>query len=287
MLASAVEDIAKLKYTSGILASVKLDGIRALIINGSLVSRTFKQIPNKYIRQKLSIPELEGLDGELVVGSTFQESSSGVMSMDGKPDFTYFVFDHVQGSLSEPFEQRLKRAKLLCEKFSHLNLKFVEHKLVKNQEELSEYEEKVVSEGYEGVMIRLANSPYKCGRSSLKEGYLGKIKRHVSEEYLVVGFLEQMHNANEAEEDAFGRTKRSSVQANMIPKDTLGALIVKSKEGLEFQCGTGFDNAIRKEIWDNRKDYLGKLVKIKSFLVGVKDAPRFPVFEGFRHQEDM
>ena len=42
-----------------------------------------------------------------------------------------------------------------------------------------------------------------------------------------------------------------------------------------------------KEIWNNREDYLGKLVKYKFMTTGIKDLPRHPVFVGFRSEDDM
>ncbi|HQG29101.1 MAG TPA: ATP-dependent DNA ligase, partial [Candidatus Ozemobacteraceae bacterium] len=98
---------------------------------------------------------------------------------------------------------------------------------------------------------------------------------------------ERMHNANEATVNALGHTERSSHKENKSGRGDLGALILTTEDGLEFNCGTGFDNATRREIWDNRDQYMGQFAKIKSFLIGVKDKPRFPVFLGFRDASDM
>jgi DNA ligase-1 len=73
----------------------------------------------------------------------------------------------------------------------------------------------------------------------------------------------------------------------MVPLDTLGALILESADGTIFKCGTGFDDAKRKEMWENKDKYLNKMAKIKSQEAGKKDKPRFPVFIGIRHPDDM
>jgi DNA ligase-1 len=57
--------------------------------------------------------------------------------------------------------------------------------------------------------------------------------------------------------------------------------------GVDFHIGTGFNDAQRKEIWESRGGWLGKIVKYKSFKVGVKEKPRHPVFLGVRMKEDM
>ena len=44
---------------------------------------------------------------------------------------------------------------------------------------------------------------------------------------------------------------------------------------------------MRMEIWSNQEKYLNQIIKYKYFSVGVKDKPRHPVFQGFRHLDDM
>src|SRR5690606_2631966 len=108
MLASNATEIQFPVY-----ASPKIDGVRALIFEGNLVSRRLKKIPNKFIQNYFkSLPNLvlEGLDGELVVGepnhpNVMQNTTSGVMSREGEPDFTYYVFDYWH-AWNEPFSRR-------------------------------------------------------------------------------------------------------------------------------------------------------------------------------------
>ena len=63
--------IAALKYP--VLASPKLDGIRATVQGGRLLSRSLKPIPNLALQKLWGKKELEGLDGEIIVGSPFGE----------------------------------------------------------------------------------------------------------------------------------------------------------------------------------------------------------------------
>ena len=88
---------------------------------------------------------------------------------------------------------------------------------MRSLEDLAAYEERCVSEGFEGVMIRTPDSPYKCGRSTEREGWLLKIKRFEDAEAVVLDTYEGLSNLNPAEKrDAFGRTKRSSCMENKI-----------------------------------------------------------------------
>lgn len=143
--------------------------------------------------------------------------------------------------------------------------------------------------GYEGVMLRKLRGPdsqYKFGRATAKSNTLLKLKRFTDAEYRVVDMVERLHNGNEAVTNAIGRTERSSHKENMVPMGTLGALVLDHPCGT-FTCGTGFTDAERKHIWDNRELFIGRLAKVKSFAIGVKDMPRFPVWLGFRDEKDM
>lgn len=288
MLAVSAEDLEKIVFP--VLCSPKLDGIRALKVNGQLLSRSFKPIPNKFIRTIVEHTLPDGVDGELLVGSTFHESSSGVMSQDGQPDFQYAIFDFVSDSLSKPFSKRLADLEHMLQSRSLVGKHFsiVRHALVSSVDELLKLEQQAVDQGYEGLMIRSMNGPYKCGRSTMKEGYLLKIKRFEDSEALVLDYEEQMHNTNEAKKDAFGKTERSTAKDGMVPKGVLGTLIVRdTKSGVEFKIGTGFDDDQRVKLWKERSSLPGRLVKYKFQPSGIKEAPRFPTIIGFRDERDL
>ena len=72
----------------------------------------------------------------------------------------------------------------------------------------------------------------------------------------------------------------------LVPTNTLGSLVLKYGDDT-FNCGTGFSDALRYEIWSNQDKYLGKLASIRYMSVGAKDKPRVPSFIGFRHTEDI
>ena len=231
----------------------------------------------------------EGADGEICLRDdmSFSAVSSAVMRKDGTPSFVYYMFDLYS---EKGYLDRMEQVRTLPEMVGGPNARVTRllPLAINNARELLAYESTCLSQGYEGIMVRTANSPYKWGRSTRKEGYLLKIKRFTDGEAVILSFEERMHNTNEATKDAFGRTERSSHKANMVPMGTLGALSVRGiKSGVEFEIGTGFDDALRKEIWDNRNTWQGKIVKYKSQKSGEKDKPRFPVYLGIRDHIDM
>jgi DNA ligase-1 len=291
MLAETCEDIAALRYP--VYASQKVDGIRCLKVNGQAVSRKFKPIPNHHIRQTIERLCPDGMDGEIIIpGASFNQIQSLVMTEQGEPDFVYLAFDYVRTDLSEPFAARIDRLTEWKGQNPSKVVQVLPQLLVADAASLIELEEKLVTSGAEGVMVRHPGGPYKCGRSTVREGYLLKIKRFEDSEAEVIGFEEQLRNENEAQKDALGHTKRSSHQANLVPVGTLGTLLVRDlKTGVAFGIGTGMDQATRLEIWKNQEKYLGKLVKFKFQAFGMKNEPnarpRFPVFLGFRHEFDL
>ncbi len=295
-------DLARLTYP--ILASPKLDGIRCIIRDGSPVSRTFKPIANRHIRRFLEEQQLpNGFDGELMTyegtglmmkPDNFQGVSSKVMSYDGKPTFMYNVFDWVRDEMgvSEPYAIRYANLlELVSRRFSQgtlENITIVPQHQCSSVEEVLAYEEAQLKMGHEGVILRSPLGRYKCGRSTLNEGILLKLKRFEDSEAKVIGFEQLMHNSNEATTDALGHTERSSHQAGMVGMGVLGALIVKAEGFADtFKIGTGFTAEDREVIWKMKESYVLRLAKFKFQSFGTKDKPRCPVFIGWRDKEDM
>lgn len=288
MLSATYDETKPLTFP--LLVSPKLDGVRAVIIDGVVLSRSLKPIPNKHVQELFGKSEYNGLDGELIVGdptssTVFRDTTSQVMSHDKVADVKFFVFDDFTEP-TDPFIERLSKVKERLD--YNKGLISVTHVVVDNTEYLDDIEADYLETGYEGVMLRSLNGLYKYGRSTLKEGYLIKVKRFLDSEAEILELIEQQHNANEATKNALGRTERSTSKAGMVGKDTLGAVSVRDLvTGVEFEIGSGFDYAIRAEIWADKDNYIGKIIRYKYFPVGSKDRPRFPVFQGFRDKIDM
>lgn len=285
---SAPKNLDTLPYP--LLASVKLDGIRCIIKDGVAYSRTLKPIRNKHIQSILGRPEYNGLDGELIVGDPtasdcMRVTNSGVMAIEGKPDFRYYVFD--MWNRSVPYNKVLMQ--ILTMKLDYV-IPLTQH-ICKQPKTVNAREEEALAAGYEGLILRRPDSPYKFGRSTLKEGYLLKLKRYCQEEAIVIGFEPLQHNDNNAEINALGYTQRSSVQANKIDLPLLGNLIVKGmfqdQPNVIFSIGTGFTLFEREKLWEQREDLIGKIVTYKFFPTGSKDKPRHPVYKSFRDPEDI
>ena len=267
------------KLVLPVLASPKIDGIRCCVVQNIAYSgRDMKQVPNHHIAN--SLIEFNGLDGELRVGNTFQSTCSGVMTEKGQPDFTYHVFD--LHNLDAGYETRYLKLKELRVNWPS-NIQLLEHEKIETLEQLDTYEQEILALGFEGVMVRSLNGPYKHGRSTENEGYLLKLKRFVDSDFVVVGYERLMHNGNSATISNIGLTERSSHQDNLIPSNLLGSIIVKDLySGVEFSIGTGFKMPQRKLLWAEKESLLGRKGSYKYQEHGMKDKPRCPVFHRWR-----
>lgn len=286
MLASPA-DFDKLSYP--IYGSPKLDGIRASVVGGKLLSRTLKEIPSRLIFGMFSRPEFEGLDGELIVGeptspTCYRDTVSHVMADLKVFNFSYYLFD--LWNYADVFKHRREElARRLQLPDVSLRFKLVEHVLLASREELDAYEAKQVALGHEGIMLARPDGIYRHGRATANSGELLKVKRFVDSEALVIGVEEEMFNGNEAQTNELGRTKRSTAKAGLVGKGTMGALIVRDvKTGVEFKIGTGFTAEDRRYWWGTLKGSKASplRIKYKSFPIGVKDKPRHPVYLGLR-----
>ena len=267
-----------------VVASPKIDGIRCLIDKEVAVSRTLKPLPNKYIQSILGSKELNGRDGEIVVGSPtekhcFNNTSIAVMSKDWYGEFTYLIFDnftHPKDGFIRRYESLSNEMSSLMKKSTHIQI--LPHYYFYNKNELELYHLNNLKEGYEGTMVRQPYGVYKYGRSTNKEGILLKWKPYHNSEAKVIGFEELMINENELEIDNLGLTKRASLKKYKVPSNKLGSLIVKDIfSGVEFKIGTGLTDADRVMLWQNWDKFLNTNLKYK-FNDTVKDKPRHPVF---------
>ena len=280
---STVPQLDSLRYP--VYASPKLDGIRCVMLDGLAMSRNMKRIPNKHVFNALQALRMHGFDGELMIDGDFNSVQSAFMSESGCPDFYYNVFDYFGvDDFKRPFKQRIETAHFKALEMGSKLIRVVPHVMVPNAAALSEYWDQCVEEGYEGVIIRDPNGPYKHGRSTMSQGWMMKLKHFEDSEAVVVGVEEMMHNANAAETNALGYTERSHCQDNLVPTGMLGALVVEWR-GVQFKIGTGFDMNTRLNLW--QQDLVGKHVKFKYQELSKYGVPRFPVWLGFRDMRDM
>lgn len=291
MLAASVrpekgESLDQLSYP--LIASGKYDGIRCVNHDGEPYSRSLKQIPNRHITKLLTDKRLMNLDGELMTGGNGQPFETGdIMRGSGTPDFTYYIFD----DFTNPLTAYTRRVRSYRERVHALSdempwLVAVQTQVVESREDLDAFTTQCLEAGLEGSMVRVATGCYKFGRSTFKEQLLTKVKPMEDAEGVIIGFEEEMENTNEKKINELGRGKRSSHKAGMVPKGTLGKLVLMTEEFGEIRIA-GFTDAKAQEIWNNRPAFLGQIATFRFQRIGMKDKPRIAVWKSIRHADDM
>lgn len=279
-----------------VLASFKLDGVRALVKDGVVLSRTLKPIPNKHVQARYGIDELEGFDGELIAHpsnspTAYIDTVSMVMSRDASTDtLLYAVFDKHDMLPDTPYYDRANYLKQLiylkASLLEALNIAILHQYFIKDQTQLKEIKDLAISLGFEGLILRSLDSPYKMGRSTAKEGWMIKLKDWVDSEARILEIVEGQTNTNEAQLDERGYTKRSTHKEGKVGAGMAGAFVVEDIRGrhygMTFQVGMGkATHPERIKIWKDREKMKGRIIKYKYFPVGMKEAPRHPSFLSF------
>lgn len=282
MLSASLDGIPLETLRYPLFVSPKLDGVRALVLDGTVYSRNMKPIRNKHV-QKLFM-NLHGLDGELIVGSptdghVLNRTQSGVMSFDGEPDVRLHVFDSIGDAFAgESFRRRYDYL-FTGQADTYDSIQIVEHHEVFSPEQALALEQRYLEMGYEGIMLRDPNGPYKEGRSTLREGYLMKLKRFMDGEGEVASLEEGRHNENELTRDELGRAKRSKHQENLTGAGMVGSIILK--DGMRLSPGI-MTHAERGFYWEHPEQLVGKIVHWRAFGYGALNTPRFPRYYGIR-----
>ena len=112
------------------------------------------------------------------------------------------------------------------------------------------------------------------------------MKNIATSEAICIGIEPLQRNLNPKQEDAFGRSKRSSHQENKVVDETMmGKLLCKLPDGTEFSIGTGFTEAMRRSYM--QKPPIGQLITFEHLDFGALNKPRMPSFKGIRSRTDM
>lgn len=304
------EQLHKLEYP--LLVFPKYDGIRCAVSHGHTLTNTLKRIPNHFIRKTLEQYNTGSglLDGEIVRFDTkdFHKVQSIVMSEEHleEAQFRYMMFDRVIADecYKMSYGQRLDWLTSLTRNIICLpHLLRAPHTLVENTSQLLTAESIYTNAGFEGIVIRSLDGPYKMGRSTLREGICLKLKRTEDAEARIISCNELLHNENEAETDRRGLTKRSSHKDNKVGSGMLGSFhcigINGKFKGKEFDVSAGsMTHGWRRNHW---QWYINSTVynvddkitdKIITFTYakhrGKEDGlPAEPRFKAFRSEIDL
>lgn len=285
------------------LATPKIDGIRFYVHADHLWSKSNKPIPNINLQNATKGIFPDGIDGELYVSPNFNASQSLVMSdMKSLVDsglelhiFDLYSDDSYMNRIDRLNEFRKQlissgwkpnKAKLYSKSGVDFKIKFLFPVWIQTSQQLEKFYQDTLQAGYEGIILRIPSSRYIFGKSKS----ILKYKPYIDREAVILGCEEMLTNTNEAYIDATGKSKRSSAMAGMVPAGILGSFHVRDMESeVEFHVGggPGLTSILRAQLWADRHDLGGRIIKYQSMAYGALEKPRHPKFLGFRDERDL
>lgn len=288
--------------------SFKIDGIRGLCYDDRFNSTSGKALRNKQIQVAYGHVAhlMTGLDGEIIDGNpndknVMQAATTAAMNTDAVTDFTFWVFDDFSiggRPFSERYAQYQSRVAVINEALEKAGyrpfLRAVEYREINSMADYEAMQQEAAALGYEGLYGKDWLKPYKHGRGTPKDKSCWKDKPWTDEEGVIHEVIEMMENTNEAFEDEFGNTKRSTSSEGLVGKGYAGAFVVTNPKYVDedgkqipFRVSLGtMTMAERKHVWELKDTYPGKLVTYKFFDFGVVDVPRSALYKSLRFPED-
>jgi DNA ligase-1 len=302
------------------LSSNKLDGIRCLFIDGEILSRSLKPIVNSQLREKFeplakySKEHNIILDGEIYCDEIpFNLISSCVMTqdvndkkaitkwtelcedydvsvsrVDAMSHLKFHCFDVVsQGNLEESFIDRIKELEKILKLYPSL-MAMVKQVLSTDLTDIKNHFERALESGQEGLIIKSLEGKYKCGRGTIKEGLIYKVKPFVDIDAVIVGVKQGTKVDPNAEKkvNELGRSVTSKKKGDRILVEMVSDFYV-DYEGHELKVScSSMSHKDREKYWKIKDELIGKMIEYKGMLIGSKDVPRHPVFLRFREDKD-
>jgi DNA ligase 1 len=286
-------------------ASRKLDGMRAIVLRGKLLSRSMKEIPNVHLLGELddmleySLRNEVVFDGELYSHEdTFQKIISVCRSKSHDvPDGLKFnaidMLPLEQWDMDKPTITFRDSNKAMIKVFVRQNFKkaanIVQYRVAsvgRAKEMLAGY----LDTGYEGMMLRDPEQSYKHGRTTANENWLFKFKSWLEYDGKITGVIEgtEMIEGLKRKVGPTGHREPIFKKGERRKNGTFGKFVIELEDGTTTKCGNwkGLTNELRNEIWKNQDQYIGRWVRFKGQAVGVKDKPRISKDFEFRDDKD-
>lgn len=241
------------------------DGELLKLIDGSIID--VSRMPEKALCRKVYCPK----NAE----ELFSETASIVNSKsEDKKGIGVFLFDYIP---LENFDNKIKyevstevrkaklEAILAMSKFELIKYAQILYAGKFDQTIIKKMLNEMILLGQEGLMINYADAPYEFKRTNS----LVKVKQVYTADVRIRGF-----------EEGTGKNK-----------DKLGALLIKTPQGVEVKVGSGLTDRDREDVWKNQADFIGHICEIAFTTPSTsKDSDlynlRFPRLIRWREDKD-
>jgi hypothetical protein len=258
----------KIKYPCYI--QPKLDGYRCVFSDGKMYSRNGKEYAIMYgSNVHKEMIQLEKyfkkngksiiLDGELYVHNDLKFEEYGVLRKIRKTEkddavinaMEYHVYDIIS---DDTYEQRLQKIKKMFKENPGLKfVKKVDTLICRDDKDIEKYHEFFLEEKYEGSIVRNAEGLY---RQKFRSYDLQKYKQFDDDEFEIVDYT--------CENDVLGKNDRPVVW------------ICETKDNNPFNVPSKGTREERSKLFENGKNYIGKMLSVQYFGLTSDGVPRFP-----------
>jgi len=273
--------------------SPKRDGVRAEVTNKGLLGRSLKPIANVKVQAWFkevyeNLPDGVIVEAEIHCDTLPCREIAGIVNSDAHDvpkDFKLYIFGLYDKELS--FIDRYNKLITICKKYMKGDrFELVEQHQVRSAKEARAKYESYLKKGLEGMVLMCGTKKYKSGRVTIKQHIGFKVKPKRTDDLEIIGVTERFLNTNESLTNELGNSyKRNTVDA----KEATGiaaTFICKLPNGEETKVTLTGDEDFRREIWKNRKKYIGKYAVCESMDYGVKDKLRHPTLLDIKDAEE-
>lgn len=268
LLCNPVVDWKGAVPAGGAIVEPKIDGMRALWIDGEICSREGSPIYGvEHIARKLRAIEHEAcvqmfFDGEFQVGGAFGPTISHFQSagIEGPDAGTLFLFDAVPMRVwrgDDPCEAlEVRRGKLDRMAAPHVGpeLQVLPWAFMTDAGEIQEKARELIGAGGEGILVKHALSTYRRTGSAAWQ----RIRKTLTLDVPVV-----------------------AVTPHRVNEGLLGALVV-DLEGVRVKVPGGYSDAERRELWAMRDRLPGAIVEVQAMERTARGSLRQCVFVRMR-----
>lgn len=236
----------------GAIVEPKIDGIRALYIDGELCTREGSTIYGvDHILERLRAIEHEAcfplfVDGEFQVGGTFAATLAHFQAAGGRGNGgTLHAFDMIPmrtwrgEDVCEALQARRPKMDRLVQPFTGPGLELVPWAFMTDAAEIEGKARELIAAGGEGVVVKDALSTYRRNKSANWR----RIRAAVTVDVPIVGW--------------------HPLQGN---ESALGSLVLRH-EGVRVHVAAGFTDAERLELWARKETLLGMFAEVEAMEV--------------------
>lgn len=269
MLAYPYSEKRLLKYPKPWIVQPKLNGDRCRAIfnpdsGWQLVSST--GLPKDFIHITIDLNEIipEGireLDGEFYVhGLPHEELRSMISPTRNKHENAEKLQLHIFDAIDESIDQ-MSRLQWMPDIDLTDAIRLVNIHYLTELEQVEEYYERYLSEGYEGIIIRDPTATYKRKRNT----QMMKLKPRDELQAVAVNMIEELDV----------HTKK--------PKGSLGAVRCTRDNVTFFEVGSGFTRDERRRFWQQPELIIGQIIEFAYSEISPYGVPKMTSFKRIRN----